>query len=294
MKKMTKILLLLTVLLLPAWLFAQTTVNGRVTDGAGNPLPGASVTVKGTTRLTQTDAEGKFSIAVPNAAAKLTITYVGYVPRTVDAGSGNLDIKLTEDNIKLSEVVVLGLATTVKRTNAANSVATISSKQLTGATRAQTLDGALQGKLTGANIVANSGAPGGGFSIRLRGVSSITQSSEPLYIVDGVYVDNTQFQTGAGTGPFSGATRQTSGTQDQSPNRLADLNPQDIENIEVLKGPSAAAIYGTRANAGVVIITTRKGKAGKTSISFGQDIGSLIHRQWLWRHYLRLRRHSLW
>jgi TonB-linked SusC/RagA family outer membrane protein len=273
MKKMTKVLLLLTVLLLPAWMFGQTVVNGRVTDGAGQPVSAATVAVKGISRITQTGTDGKFSISVPSASSKITISSIGYVSQTVDAGSGNLEIKLVEDNIKLSEVVVMGLATTVKRTNAANSVATLSAKQLTGSTRPQTLDGALQGKIAGANIVANSGAPGGGFSIRLRGVSSITQNSEPLYIVDGVYIDNSQFATGAGTGPFSGATRQTAGTQDQAANRLADLNPQDIENIEVLKGPSAAAIYGTRANAGVVIITTRKGKAGKTNVSFGQDIG---------------------
>jgi TonB-linked SusC/RagA family outer membrane protein len=272
MKKTKKILFFLVVLLFPAWILAQITVNGRVTDAEGKPLNGAAISVKGTSRVTQTDAEGKFSITVPGSGSKITVVYVGYISVTVNPAE-NLNIKMAEDNIKMSEVVIMGLATTVKRTNAANSVATISSKQLTGYTRPQTLDGALQGKLTGANIVANSGSPGGGFSIRLRGISSITQSSEPLYIVDGVYIDNSQFATGAGTGPFSGATRQTAGTQDQATNRLADLNPQDIENIEVLKGPSAAAIYGTRANAGVVIITTRKGKAGKTSVSFGQDIG---------------------
>jgi TonB-linked SusC/RagA family outer membrane protein len=258
---------------LPAVMYAQVTVSGKVTDAAGSPLPGATVSVKSTNISTQTDVNGAFSIKAPNANSKLVISYVGFATKTVSAETGDIVIKLEEDNSKLSEVVVTGLATSVKRSNLANAVGTINAKQLTGSTRPQTLDAAMQGKMPGAQISANSGAPGGGFSVRLRGVSSINLSSEPLYIVDGVYVNNAQNATGAGTGPFSGATGQTAGTQDQAPNRLADINPQDIENIEILKGPSAAAIYGTRANAGVVIITTKKGKAGKTSIGFGQDFG---------------------
>lgn len=271
---MRKILSQLTVLMLlfPFAMWAQTTVSGKVTDAQNNPLQGATVSVRNSNISVQTDQGGNFTINVPNANARLVISYVGYASRTVDAGS-DLNIRLEEDNNRLSEVVVTGLATTVKRSNAANAVGTISSKQLTGATRTQTLDAAMQGKLPGVQITANSGAPGGGFLVRLRGASSLTQTAEPLYIVDGVYVDNSQFQTGAGTGVFSGAARQTSGTQDQAPNRIADLNPQDIENIEVLKGPSAAAIYGTRANAGVIIITTKRGRAGKLSVNFGQDLG---------------------
>ena len=260
-------------LLLSIAALAQSTATGKVTDENGNPLVGATVKVRSTTTTTTTGVDGSFSIKVPSATAKIEVSYIGYANKVLTVGSGSLDIRLAEDNTKLNEVVVTGLATTVKRTNSANSVATISAKQLTGSTRPATLDGAMQGKLPGAQISANSGAPGGGFSVRLRGVSSINQSSEPLYIIDGVYVNNAQNQTGAGTGPFSGATGQTSGTQDQAPNRLADLNPADIENVEILKGSSAAAIYGTRANAGVIIITTKKGKAGKTQVSVGQDVG---------------------
>jgi TonB-linked SusC/RagA family outer membrane protein len=274
MKKIiTQAVFFVFVMVTPHALWAQVTVTGSVADQFNNPLIGASVTVKGTSITSQTDVNGKFSIKAPGNNSKLVVSYVGFVSQTISIGTGELVIKMQEDVTKLSEVVVTGLATSVKRTNAANSVASISAKQLSGATRAQTLDGAMQGKIPGVQITANGGAPGGGFFVRLRGVSSITQSAEPLYIVDGVYVNNSQFNTGAGTGPFSGAARQTVGTQDQAPNRLADLNPQDIENIEILKGPSAAAIYGTRANAGVVIITTKKGKAGKASVSFGQDLG---------------------
>lgn len=258
----------------------ERNVTGKVTGPDGAGMPGVNVAVKGTTNGTITDGEGAFTIAVPNENAELVFSFVGYVTETIRVGSSTtLDVKLVEDLTTLQEVVVSGLATSVKRGNLANAVSTISAKELVGTTRPVTLDGALNGKLVGANISANSGAPGGGYSVRLRGISSINQSSEPLYIIDGVYINNSQFSTGAGTGAFSGATGQTSGTQDQATNRIADINPADIENIEVLKGPSAAAIYGTRANAGVILITTKKGKSGKTTLQFGQDIGwaSALH-----------------
>ena len=271
MKLFTQLLLLLA---LQINAVAQTgfVASGRVTDAQNKPLAGATVNAGNTKVSTQTDSDGRFSLRLANSGVRLVITYVGYASKTVSAGD-NVSIVLEEDNATLSEVVVTGLATSIKRSNSANSVATISAKELAGNTRPQTLDGALQGKIAGAQISANSGAPGGGFSVRLRGISSINLSSEPLYIVDGVYINNSQNATGAGTGPFSGATGQTSGTQDQAPNRLADLNPADIENVSILKGPSAAAIYGTRANAGVVIITTKRGKSGKVSINVGQDFG---------------------
>jgi TonB-linked SusC/RagA family outer membrane protein len=267
-------LLFLLMLVLPIVVLAQTdmTVSGKITGAENTPLEGATVTVRGTNTSTVTDQAGNFRIRVPNNNARLVISFVGYAGKTVSA-SNNLNISLAPDDGRLTEVVVTGLATSTKRSNAAHSVASISAKELAGNTRPQTLDGALQGKIPGAQISANSGAPGGGFSVRLRGISSINLSSEPLYIIDGVYVNNSQNSTGAGTGPFSGATGQTAGTQDQAPNRLADINPADIENVSILKGPSAAAIYGTRANAGVVIITTKRGKAGRVNINVGQDFG---------------------
>jgi TonB-linked SusC/RagA family outer membrane protein len=261
-------------LLFPSILFAQKDVTGKVMDAVKNtPLEGATIFENISKNTTVTSRDGSFSFKVATNAKTITVSYTGYAAKTVSITESELVIKLEEDFSKLTEVVVTGLATSIKRSNAANSVGSINAKQLTGSTRPVTLDGAMQGKMPGAQITANSGAPGGGFSVRLRGVSSINQNSEPLYIIDGVYASNAQNATGAGTGPFSGATGQTSGTQDQAPNRLADLNPADIENIEILKGPSAAAIYGTRANAGVIIITTKKGKAGRTAMGFSQDIG---------------------
>lgn len=269
-------------LLLILWLFGSVistafaqnqTLRGKVIDGRGNPLPGVSVVVRGTTQGATTDANGDYQLSVP-ANARVGFSYIGFLSQEIAVGNQTtLDVTLNEDTRQLEEVVVSGLATTVKRSNLANAVATISAKELTGTTTPVTTDGALQGKLAGANIVANSSVPGGGFNVQFRGVSTLGASaSQPLFIVDGVYIDNGQYSNGRSAANKAAAGSSQS-TQDNNANRLADLNPDDIENIEVLKGSSAAAIYGTRANAGVVIITTKRGKGGKTTVSFGQDLG---------------------
>ncbi len=180
-----------------------------------------------------------------------------------------LDVVLTESATGLDEVVITGLATSVKRENLANAVSTVSSQELVGTTSQSTVDGALYGKVPGVNITSSSGAPGGGFALRLRGVSSINGNNQPLIIVDGVYYNNVEIPSG-----LRFASGANSGNEENSSNRLADLDPNDIQNVEVLKGSSAAAIYGQRGNAGVIIITTKRGKLGKTKISFSQDIGS--------------------
>ena len=268
MNKNLKVFLLLALLSTGSVYAQERQVTGKVTATAdSSPLPGVNVVLKGTSSGTITDSDGSFRMSVPGADSELIFSFVGFVTTAVKVGNAStLNVTLSEDISTLQEVIVSGLATTVKRSNLANAVGTISAKDLVGITRAVTLDAAMNGKIVGANISANSGAPGGGFSVRLRGISSVNQNSEPLYIVDGVYVNNSQFQTGAGTGAFSGATGQTSGTQDQATNRIADINPADIETIEILKGPSASAIYGTRANAGVILITTKKGKTGQKTV----------------------------
>ncbi|WP_290795501.1 SusC/RagA family TonB-linked outer membrane protein [Flavihumibacter sp. UBA7668] len=260
-------------LVLPLLAAAQQTVKGRITDPAGNPLQGATIAVKGAKVSTQSDGNGDFSIVVPSGSNRLEISFVGYLTQTVSAKSGEISVQLKEDDTNLNEVVVTGLATTIKKSNAANSVARISAKELTGSTRPPTLDGAISGKIPGAQITANSGAPGGGVSIRLRGVSTVAGSSQPLFVIDGVIVNNDQFATGTGTRAFTGATSLDAGTQDQAPNRIADINPADIESVEVLKGPSASAIYGSRAGAGVIVITTKRGKSGNARITINQDAG---------------------
>ncbi|MGI9542855.1 MAG: SusC/RagA family TonB-linked outer membrane protein [Cyclobacteriaceae bacterium] len=254
----------------------QFTISGKVTDEATSEgLVGVNVLIKGTSTGTITDVDGNYNLGVPNENATLVYSFIGYLSQefNVTNSMSQLNVQLVEDITKLEEIVVTGLASSVKRSNLANAVSTVSGDELTGATSVQTLDGALQGKLTGANIIRNSGAPGGGISMKLRGITTITGSSEPLYIVDGVYMDNTSFSAGTNPVTASRTNGEITDEQDNPSNRIADLNPQDIENIEILKGASAAAIYGSRANAGVVLITTKRGQQGKTKINFQQDVG---------------------
>ncbi|GMQ29430.1 SusC/RagA family TonB-linked outer membrane protein [Algoriphagus confluentis] len=254
------------------WAWAQFTLTGTVTDErTGEPLIGASILVKGTTTGTITDLDGSFSITITsNEETSLIFSSIGFLTQTVNVAPGVsiLNIKLKQDATNLEEVVVTGLATSVKRSNLANAVTSVSSKELLGTTTIQTTDGALYGKVPGATIRSNGGAPGGGISIQLRGISSLTGASQPLIIVDGVYISNASQRTGRATVTGAGASNQDDGS-----NRLADINPADIETIEILKGPSAAAIYGTRANAGVIIITTKRGQEGRTTVSLSQDVG---------------------
>jgi TonB-linked SusC/RagA family outer membrane protein len=270
----SKILFLLLVTNVLA--FAQSyEIRGKVKDArTGDGVAGVNVTIKGTTQGTVTDVSGNFTITV-NGPATIAASFIGYRTSEVQVSASNtsLEISLMEDITNLEEVVISGLATTVKRANLANAVISVDAKELTGSTNTQTLDYALYGKMTGVNMNANGGAPGGGVSVNFRGITTLgAGSSQPLYIIDGVYVNNSSVRNGRTE--LSGAGAGTaSSNQDDGANRLADLNSDDIERIEVLKGPSAAAIYGTRANAGVVLITTKKGKQGKTKINFSQDIG---------------------
>jgi TonB-linked SusC/RagA family outer membrane protein len=267
---------------LPAMLLAQVTVSGTVTDATNNPVPGVSVKIRNSNLGTSTDSKGYFTLTVPGSGGTLEFSAISFKTQTlaVNAGSSNVSVKMVEDIGKLDEVVVTGLATSVKRRNLANAVATISNKELAGGAPAQTLDAAMNGKITGAYINANSGAPGGGISIKLRGVTSIFGNTQPLFVVDGVFIDNTATPGGLNAITAASAAGNTS-NQDNPSSRIADLRPEDIENIEILKGASAAAIYGSKAAAGVVLITTRRGKSGQTKISVAQDLGFVKVRELL-------------
>ena len=256
---------------LPSAQAQERTATGQVLDGTSRQgLPGVTVLVPGTTTGTTTAADGTFTLAgIPAAATRLQFSFVGYRTAEQALSGAPLTVTLAPETRALDEVVVTGLASTIKRSNLANNVATVSGQELVGQTRPVTLDAALQGKLSGAVISQASGAPGGGISIQLRGPSSIIGSSEPLYVIDGVYANNESYENGRSSNAFT----QAGGGQSGTTNRISDLNPDDIENIEVLKGSSAAAIYGARANAGVIIITTKKGKAGQTRVSVRQDVG---------------------
>jgi len=273
-KSMKRIAGIFCILLFPCCLLAQEkTISGTVTDVKGVPLSGVNVVSKKTSQGTVSDAEGKFKLTVPSNAT-IVVSFAGFKSQNLEAASIQTDVqlKLEEDFAKLDEVVVTGLATSVKRRNLANAVGTISNKELGGVAPAQTFDAALNGKVTGAYINSNSGAPGGGISVKLRGVTSIFGNTQPLYVVDGVFMDNTATSAGLNAVTAAAAGGNAS-NQDNPSSRIADLRAEDIENIEILKGASAAAIYGSRAAAGVIIITTKRGKQGKTKISFSQDVG---------------------
>jgi len=254
---------------------AQQTVSGVVTDASdGTTIPGVTVAIQGTQVGTLTDTEGRFEITLPVNRRTLLFSFVGYATEevTVEEGQTQLDVALEQDVVGLDEVVVTGLASTVARENLANSIETIDAETLTGNTGAQSLDAALSGKVTGAQISSYTGAPGGGMSVKLRGVSTINGNSQPLYIVDGVVVNNSAIPSNvnAVTAAAAGGSRSN---QDNPVNRIADLNPQDVQSIEILKGPSAAAIYGGRAANGVVLITTKRGTGGDTQVNFSQTVG---------------------
>ena len=273
MKKRTHISrvgVLLFMILSPVLLFAQETITGKVViEGSGDPAPFVNVVEEGTNIGTATDIDGNFWLTVGQFPSTLRIFAMGFSTKKVNVQDSNpITVQISESTEALDEIVITGLGSSVKRANLANAVATVSAEELVGNTGQTTVDGALYGKVPGVNIVSSSGAPGGGFALRLRGVSSINGNNQPLFIVDGVYVNNVEIPSGLRFA--SGANR---GNEENSGNRIADLDPNDIENIEVLKGASAAAIYGTRANAGVVIITTKRGRGGKTKISFSQDTG---------------------
>lgn len=266
---------------------AQKTFSGKVTDNNGEPLIGVSVALKGASVGTISDVDGMYSIDVPSNSGTLQFSYLGFgqVEFNVANASATLNVTLRDDVNFLDEVVVTGLATNVKRSNLANSVARIDAADLVGLTPQSTVDGALYGKFKGAEIRSNSGAPGGGMSFKLRGTTSINGSSQPLIILDGVFVDNSSIPAGLNVVSAAASGGSTS-NQDNPSNRLADLNPNDIESIEILKGASAAAIYGSRASGGVVIITTKRGFEGPTKYEVAQSIGqtSMLNplgvRQW--------------
>jgi TonB-linked SusC/RagA family outer membrane protein len=256
--------------------FAQTRrVSGRVTvEGSGEGVASASVNVVGTSLGTYTDDQGRFSLNVPDGPVTLRIRRIGYTQKAflVPAGATDANVSLSRDVLQLETQVVTGTATTVSSVNAANAVTVVTGEKL-NKVPAQTIDYALQGKVPGAIITQNSGAPGGGVQIQLRGVSTINASFQPLYVIDGVIVDNSQIANGINAITAAGGGNFGS-TQDQRVNRSADLNPNDIENIQVLKGPSASSIYGSRGTNGVIIITTKQGQAGQTTLDLTQRFGS--------------------
>ncbi|MFN5577916.1 MAG: SusC/RagA family TonB-linked outer membrane protein, partial [Bacteroidota bacterium] len=242
-----------------ASLIAQRTISGTITDDKKEPLIGASVLVKGTSTGTISDVSGAFSFSIPANGTTLVISYTGYASKEIAIGaSNNYNVMLEQEAIDLSDIVIVGYGTQSKKelTGSVSKITseTISRLPVTG------VDQALQGQAPGVQVTSASGTPGASVSIRVRGPSSISAGNQPLYVVDGIPIN---------TGNYSQI-----GVGGQQTNALADLNPADIESIDVLKDAAAASIYGSRASNGVVIITTKRGKQQKTQISLNTYRGT--------------------
>lgn len=224
--------------------FAQgKSVTGTVTDPTGEPLIGVSVQVKGAKQGAITDFDGNFKLANVPEGSTLVFSYIGYVTEEARVGAGNAPLKITlrEDAQSLEEVVVIGYGS-VKKKDITGSVATVDADALVAVPVASAVE-ALQGKLAGVQITTTEGSPDAEMKIRVRGGGSITQSNDPLYIVDGFPVDN-----------------------------ISDIPTTDIEDITVLKDASSTAIYGSRGANGVIIVTTKSGQEGKISVNYNAYI----------------------
>jgi TonB-linked SusC/RagA family outer membrane protein len=249
-------------------------VSGRIFDAATSAgVAGAQVAVVGGTQTSRADERGQFRITVASGEVILNVRALGF-RRTqvrVPAGQETVEVPMSHEALQLTEVVVTGAATTMERRNVGTAVSTVSAAEI-AAVPAPSIESSLQGKIVGAQINMNSGAPGGGGQIQIRGATSILGNGEPLYVVDGVIISNAAFSTGINAvSRASGAVARSS--QDNAVNRLADISSNEIESIQVLKSAAASAIYGSKATNGVVIITTKRAHAGTPNFQLSQRIG---------------------
>lgn len=253
---------MLCLILMPILAFSQTRqISGIVTDEQGLPLSSASVVQKGTTNGTTTDERGSFTINVTGVAPVLVFSFAGRTPQEIVVGNSNTYNVSLSSSGAMSEVVVTALGIRREKRSIGYSVQTVNSEDL-NVNRQINVVNALQGKVSGVTISSTGGAPGQGARILIRGINSLDggRNNQPLFIVDGVEVDNSTFVTG------DGDTRGMT-------NRAADINPDDIENISVLKGGAATALYGIRASNGAVLITTKSARAGKMQVGYTGTYG---------------------
>lgn len=256
---MRKLLLLLAVVFLTISVWAQRTVTGKVTDDKGNPVANATVLVKGTKTGTSTNADGSYTLTVPSGAKMLIITSVDMEPSEVAIGSQNtVNATLKAADKSLQEVVVVGYGTQRKK-DLTSSVTNVAGNKVANVPQTS-VDQILQGKAAGLQSVTFSGQPGANQQIRIRGVGSYAASSQPLFVIDGIQINS---------GDLSRETTTS--------NVLASLNTDDIESISILKDAAATSIYGARGSNGVILITTKKGKVGKTQFQFSAELGQNTH-----------------
>ncbi|MCI9846050.1 SusC/RagA family TonB-linked outer membrane protein [Flavobacterium pectinovorum] len=231
---------------------AQTNVSGTVSDITG-PIPGVNVIVKGTKNTTVTNFDGTFTINSVPANAVLSFSFIGYKTKEVSVGNQNkINVVLEENLNDLKEVVVVGYGT-MKRKDLTGSISTVTSKAVTQSVTTS-IEQVLQGRAAGVQVQQNSGAPGAASSVQIRGISSINSATQPIYVIDGVVID-------------------PNGNENVNANPISSINPADIVSIDVLKDASATAIYGSRAAAGVIMVTTKRGKKGELALSFNGYVG---------------------
>ncbi|MGA9649332.1 SusC/RagA family TonB-linked outer membrane protein [Pedobacter sp.] len=268
MKKKLLLVFIGTFLLLAHAIAQQITVTGRVTSSDG-PIPGVSIKIKGGTLVSQTGADGNYSIKASKTDV-LTFSYIGYA--TVERSVGNnttINVSLQSDAKGLDEVVITALGNTVKKKELGTSQQTVSGAVI-AETQRENFVNALQGRVAGVEVTSSSGVPGASSSITIRGVSSISGSNQPLMIVDGLPIDNKTLSTAAFVSDASSNTAFSNRGVDFT-NRSADINPEDIESLVVLKGPEAAALYGIDAANGAIVITTKRAKAGAGAVNYSNS-----------------------
>ncbi|MFL5789203.1 MAG: SusC/RagA family TonB-linked outer membrane protein [Flavisolibacter sp.] len=266
MKQILRLTSLLVILFsLSQTVMAQNkTVGGRVTDPNGAGVPGVTVTVRGTNNSTQTSSDGTYRITAPDNAT-LIFTSVGYNTQELSvSGKSTVDVNLTSSNTNLNEVVVIGYGT-ARRRDVTGSIASVQAKDFNKGGVVVNPDQLLQGKVAGLQIVESSGQPGSATVVKIRGNNSIRSGNTPLYVVDGIPLD--------GRSPRPGLANGTGLGTSPTVNPLNFINPYDIASIDVLKDASAAAIYGSRGANGVIIVTTKKGRAGSAQIDVGANVG---------------------
>ncbi|MFC5044207.1 SusC/RagA family TonB-linked outer membrane protein [Aquimarina hainanensis] len=262
--KFSGILTLLLAFVVQLTFAQEKTVTGTVTDNSGLPLPGVNILIKGTNNGTQTDFDGNYSIKA-NRGAVITFSYIGFTTKEMAIGDNSvISIQLEEDSAELEEVVVMGYSSK-RKSEVTGSVVQIKAAEIEQVPVAS-VDQVLQGKVSGLTISGNSGTPGSVQQIRIRGISSITAGNEPLYVIDGVPMDNIDLADTRGDG---GNTAPASSTLSS----LSSINSSDIASITVLKDASAIAAYGARGANGVIVITTKSGKTGKTTYTLNSSVG---------------------
>jgi TonB-linked SusC/RagA family outer membrane protein len=254
---------LLLVLAIAGISMAQRTVTGKVSGDDGEALIGATLAVKGTSGGTRTDVAGKYSIQIPAGATTLVVSYTGYTTQEIALGASNtIDVVLTA-GVQLAETVVTALGISRSEKSVGYGISKVDGSAITGSGETNAIEG-LAAKVSGVQVVSSSGTPGASAKILIRGNSSLQLGNQPLLVIDNVPYDNNVNTVVGGDYPFNANL----GGVNES-NRGIDINPDDIENISILKGPTASALYGTRAANGVIMITTKKGKKGSLQASYG-------------------------